>query len=145
MPGVFPFPEFEDVVYGYLGDLYRRMGRPVMADFIFAFMNRDVPRSAVKADVKDALDSLEDKGLIQKVGGGYVILGTKEALGRQLELSEVEPFTREYGETSEAHLDKVWDFRTELVKPEAGGKWGLAPTVHLIPTDRPWKGLTQED
>lgn len=143
MPGIYPFPELEDVVYGYLAALYGKVGRPITVGMIGTAMSRDVPGFVVKADVKDALDSLEDKALIKRVGGGYIILDLREALGKQLELGEVEPFTREFGETPEAHLDKVWDFRTELVKPEAGGKLGLYPTSHYF-RDRLWTGLAQE-
>lgn len=145
MPGVYPFPEWEDVVYGYLDSLYRKSGRPVTAAAMASAMEREVPGSTSRYDVEDALDSLEDRYLVKRIGKGYITLRRGEALERQLEMEEVEPFTREYGEVPEAHVDKVWDFRTALTKPSAGGKWGLAPTSHYFYKDKPWTGLTQEE
>lgn len=141
MPGIYPFPEWEDVVYGYLSYMYGKRGRPIKAMDLASSMSREVGPTD-KDDVEDALDSLEDKYLIKRIGGGYVTLRRGEALGRQLGMEEVEPFTREYGETPEAHIDKVWDFRTALTKPRAGGRWGLAPTSHYFYKDRPWTRLT---
>jgi len=146
MAGVYPFPEFEDVVHGYLVELYRRFGRPVPALVLLVTMKRDVPDSEWKlGDVKEALDSLVEQELILEKGGGYKPLAFVGALRRQLQVEEVEPFTREYGETPEAHIDKVWDFRTALTKPEAGGKYGLYPTSHYFIEDKRWRGLVQED
>lgn len=144
MSGVYPFPEMDDVVYGYMKQVYDETDRPVTTGMIASVMNKDLPGSGDRFVIRDSLDSLADRRLISWEGQGYVPLVRSSALRRQVEMEEVRPFTREYGETPEAHEDRVWDFRTALTKPEAGGKWGLGATGHLIPSDRRWTGLTQE-
>jgi len=145
VPGVYPFPEEEDVVYGYLAELYGKLNKPVTGRMLAYAMDREISGSSGKFHVEESLEDLLRKGLISWEGGGYTPLRRSIAFRKQLEMEEVEPFTREYGESAESHVDKVWDFRTALTKPEAGGKWGLAPTSHFFYKDRPWKGLTQEN
>lgn len=140
MPGV-PVVDGE-VVYLYLTHVYNELNRPVTARMLAKAMDKDDSGSSSFYDIQGSLDSLYERHLIRKGRIGYEPLDLSSALRRQLLMDEVEPFVREYGETAEAHVDKVWDFRTPLIKPAAGGIWGLGPVGHLILYDRLWKGLT---
>ena len=142
---VYPHPEFEDIVYSYLVALYKRFGRPMNPITIAMYLSDDVGEKVKAKDVGDALRDLEQKGLILGFNEKFRPKGLSEDLRVQLALQEVEPFTREYGETPEAHIDKVWDFREELVKPEVGGKYGLPPLIQYSYMEKPWEGLIQDD
>ena len=139
-------PEWEDVVFAYLQDLHKRFRRPIPATVVAASLSKDVGTPVEISEVKEALESLGEKELIKRVGGGYIPLSLSEALNIQLGLEEVKPFTREYGEVPESHLDKVWigDIR-ELQIPKAGGRYGLYPIAQFSARDKQWKGLVQED
>lgn len=146
MPGVYPPIEDEDIVYEYLVDYYREGGgKAVLSTTLSRIIQRDTHGGVSEDHVNSILNTLEKKGLISKSKAGYKPLERSAALRRQLEMEEVQPFTREFGETAEAHIDKPWDFRTPLMKPKAGGKFGLGATGHLIQSDRAWRGLTEQE
>lgn len=146
MPGVYPPVEDEDIVYEYLVDYYREGGgKAVLSSTLYREIQRDTHGGVSEDHVSSILNTLAKKGLISKSKAGYKPLEGAATLRRQLEMREVQPFTREYGETAEAHIDKPWDFRTALTKPRAGGRWGLGATGHLIQGDRAWRGLTEQE
>ena len=147
MPGVYPPIEEGDIVYEYLVGCYREGGgKPVSSGTLSRIIQRDARGSGVSEDyVNSVLNTLVRKGFITKSKAGYKPLERTAALRRQLEMEEVQPFTREFGETAEAHIDKSWDFRTPLMKPKAGGKFGLGATGHLIQSDRARRGLTEQE
>jgi len=142
----FSYPEWEDLVQEYLVSLYKRFGRPIPPLVLAASMSKDVGEVVDIKLVRDALESLEEKELIKKAGKGYVPLAREVAFRVQLDLPEVEPFTREPGEVIEAHMDKVWlgDIR-QLQKPTFGNEYGLYPVVQYSAEDKVWRGLTKED
>lgn len=138
--------ELADVVYGYLEDLSKGGRFAVKSRSLKLALNRDSPGWADHFDLERILLNLNERGLIEWVPGeGWIPLSLQGQFSRQLGMPEVVPFTREPGESLEAHIDKFWDVeKEELVKPEAGGKWGLAPIVQYLETDKRWKGLTKE-
>jgi len=136
-------PEWEDLVFELLVENYKWVGKPIPASSLTRFMSKTFGRRLAEEQVVDALESLSERELIQKVGGGYRPATKALALKAQLRMEEVTPFTREPGEIAESHMDKVWegDIR-ELEKPEAGGEYGLYPVNIYFNKDLRWKGLT---
>ena len=142
----YSYPEWEDVVQGYLISLYRRFRRPVSAGIVYAEMLLDIPEAKWSLeDVEEALESLKGKELIAKIGRGYKPLVREEALRQQMAMEEVRPFTREPFETQEAHLDKIWkgDIR-DLQLPTFGNEYGLYPVCQFN-EEKPWRGLTKDE
>jgi hypothetical protein len=137
--------EWEDVVYSYLVELYKKVGGPILPSWLANGMSRDVGERVELSRVNEALKSLEDKELIIRLGKGYVPHTKEVDFTIQLGMEKVKPFSREPGEVPESHMDKVWsgDIR-DLVKPTFGNEYGLYPVVQYSVEDKVWKGLVKE-